>query len=219
MWGNEPCPATGKARIVWTNEKIQELRQRLGYVIPHLVKKTFDNYTQYYPGVSHEREVMPKKSSVVRFPSLSGPMRGIRHNKETFSITLLENTHAGKKHWGLVFYGVKYKLLACYRLGSKDPTSHSTLDALGSFIAEHVIPRMIIMDRDGVIGAGKKWKHYPRRIFTPLRLSEQDKHNQNPVERAIQNLKAGLSKIRNYCGAGFLAYHCEPMEYLCHINN
>ena len=36
-----------------------------------------------------------------------------------FSVDLLENTHAGKKRLGLVFYGVKYKILAYYRLGSK----------------------------------------------------------------------------------------------------
>ena len=110
----------------------------------------------------HEREVMPKKSVVVGFTSLSDPMHGIRRNKETFSVDLLENTHAGNKRWGLLFYGVKSKLLAYYRLGSKDPTASSTLDAQGNFIAEHRIPRMIFMDSDWVLGAGKKWKHYLR---------------------------------------------------------
>ena len=66
-----------KVKIVYTNKNIQEGRQRLGYVSPCLVKKTFDNSTQDYPGVRNEREVMPKKSSVVRFPSLSDPMPGI----------------------------------------------------------------------------------------------------------------------------------------------
>ena len=78
---------------------------------------------------------------------------------------------------------------------------------------------MIIADSDGVLGAGKKWKHYHGRMFTPLQLSEPDKHNHNPVERTIQKLKAGLTKIRNACGTGVLAYHCEAMEYLCSINN
>ena len=206
-------------KIVWTNEKIQECRQLLRYVIPHLVKKTFENYTQDYPGVRHEREVMPKKLVVVRFPSLSDPMRGIRCNKENFPVDILENTHAGKKHWGLLFYGIKYKLLAYYILGSKDPTAFSTLDSLVNFIAEHGIPRMIVTDSDGFIGAGKKWKHYLGKIFTPLKISKPYKHNQNPVKRAIQNLKAGLSKIRNACGTGVLAYHREAMEYLCNIKN
>ena len=66
---------------------------------------------------------------------------------------LLENTHAGKKRWGVVFYGVKSKLLAYYRLGSKYPTALSTLDALGNFIAEHEIHRMIITDIDSLLGA------------------------------------------------------------------
>ena len=66
---------------------------------------------------------------------------------------LLENTHAGKKRWGVVFYGVKSKLLAYYRLGSKYPTALSTLDALGNFIAEHEIHRMIITDIDSFLGA------------------------------------------------------------------
>ena len=111
---------------------------------------------------------MPKKSSVVRFTSPSDPMRGILCNKEAFSMYLLDNTHGGKKRWGLVFYGVKSKLLGYYRLGSKYSTSRSTLDSLGNLIAEHGIPRIIIMDSDGVLGAGKKWKHYLGRMFTPL---------------------------------------------------
>ena len=78
---------------------------------------------------------------------------------------------------------------------------------------------MIITDNDGVIGAGNKRKNYLGRIFTPLRLSEPDKHNQNLVKRAIKNLKASLNKIRNACGTGVLAYHCEAMAYLCDINN
>ena len=120
------------------------------------MNKNFDNSTQDYLGVRHEREVMPKKLAVFRFPRLSDPMRGIHRNKETFSVDLLENTHAGKKRWGLVFYGLKSKLLAYYRLGSKDPNSALTLDALGNLIAEHGIPRMIITESDGVLGAGKK---------------------------------------------------------------
>ena len=68
-------------KIVWNNEKIQEWRQLLGYVSPNLVKKTYENSTHDYPGVTHEREVMPKKSSVERFTGLSDPLRGIIRNK------------------------------------------------------------------------------------------------------------------------------------------
>ena len=32
---NDPCPATGRVKIVSTNEKIQEWRHSLGYVSPH----------------------------------------------------------------------------------------------------------------------------------------------------------------------------------------
>ena len=60
----------------------------------------------------HEREFTPKKSVVVRFTSLYDPMCGTCRNKETFTLDLLDNTHAGKKRWGLVFYGVKYNILA-----------------------------------------------------------------------------------------------------------
>ena len=77
---DEPCPATGRVKIVWNNEKIQEWRQHLGYFSPHLVKKTFNNSTQDYPGVRHKWQFMPKKSAVVRFTRLSDPMRGIRCN-------------------------------------------------------------------------------------------------------------------------------------------
>ena len=115
---DEPCHATGRVKIVWNNYKIQEWRQRLGDVSSHLVKKTFDNSTHDYPGVRHEQETIPKKSAVGIFPRIFDPMRGICRNKETFSVDLLENTHVGKKLWGLVFYGVKSKLLAYYILGS-----------------------------------------------------------------------------------------------------
>ena len=75
------------------------------------------------------------------------------------------------------------------------------------FIAEHRIPGKIITYHDGKLGAGKQWKDYLRRLLVPLSLSEPDKHNHNLVERAIQNLKAGFSKIRNVCGAEVLSYH------------
>ena len=99
---------------------------------------------------------MPKKSAVVIFPSLSDPMRDIFRSKETFSMDLLENKNTGKKRWGIVFYGVKSKLLAYYRLGSKEPTAHSNLNALGNSIAENGIPRMVITDSNRVLGAGNK---------------------------------------------------------------
>ena len=111
---------------------------------------------------------MPKNSDVVIFPRISNPMRRICCNKETFSVDLSENNHAGNKCWGLVFDVVKSKILAYYRLWSKDPTAALTLDALCNFIAEHGIPRMIITDSDVVLGEGKKCKHYLRQIFTPL---------------------------------------------------
>ena len=154
---------------------------------------------------------MPKKSAVVRFLSLPDPMRGIRRNKGFFPVDLLENTHVGKKCWGLVFYGVKSKLLDYYRPRLKYPTARLTLDALENFINEHGIPRMIIMDSDGVLGAVKKRKHIIRENIHPLRLSKTDKQNQNSVYRAIKNLKSGLSKISNACGTGFLSYHWKAM--------
>ena len=66
-------------------------------MIPHLVKKTFEKSIHYYPEVRDKKEVMTKKSAVVRFPRLSDPMLGIHRNKETFSVDLLENNHAGNK--------------------------------------------------------------------------------------------------------------------------
>ena len=70
-------------KIVWTNEKIQEWRQHLGYFIPQLVKKTLDNYTQDYLGVRQKEEVIHKNMAVVIFSSLSDPMSGIFRNKKT----------------------------------------------------------------------------------------------------------------------------------------
>ena len=80
----------------------------------------------------------------------------------------LEDTHAGRKHWGLVLYGIKSKLLAYYRLGSKNPTTSLNLDNLGNFKADDGIPIMITTDSDGGLGAGKKWKHYLGQMFTPF---------------------------------------------------
>ena len=36
---------------------------------------------------------------------------------------------------------------------------------------------------------------------------------------SIKILKAGISKIRNSCRTGVLAYHFNKMDYLCYINN
>ena len=93
----------------------------------------------------------------------------------------VENTHSSKKRRGIVFYGVKSKLLDYYCLGSKDPTGSSTLNDLGRFIYEHGIPRMIVTDHDRKLGAGKKWKQFIGKLFVPLNLSGLDKLNQNPV--------------------------------------
>ena len=141
---------------------------------------------------------MPKKSTAGRFPAMSDSLRSVRRNKETFSVDVVLDKHA-RLRWGIVFYGLKSKLLAYYRLGSMDPTGISTLDSLGKFIAEHGIAKKIITDSDARLGAGNAWQNVLGRIFVPLILSEPDKHNQNFVERAIQNLKAELVKIRNAC--------------------
>ena len=161
------------------------------------MKKTYESSTQFYAGVRHERELMPKKLAVDRFPAMSDSLRSIRKNKDNFSVYVVVDTHARKTRWGIVFYGLKSKLLAYYCIGSKDPTGSSTLDALGKFIVEHGIPIKIITDCDGRLGAGKVWKNDLGRLFVPLSLLEPDKHNQNFVEHAIQNFKAGLIKIRN----------------------
>ena len=168
---SEPCTLLDRVKYAWTNEQITEWRQHLGYIISNMVKKTFESSTQFYTGVRHEREVMPKKSATERFPAMPDSLRNFRHKKETFSVDVVVDTHAGKMRWGIVFYGLKSKFLAYYRLVSKDSNDSSTLDALGKFIAEHEIPGKIITDCDGRLGAGKVWKNYLGRIFVPLSLS------------------------------------------------
>ena len=69
-----------------------------------------------------------------------------------------------------------------------------------------------------MLGVGKKWQQFLGRLFILFNLSKPDKQNQKPVERTVQNLKDGLSKIRNACGVGVLAYQWEAMEYLCSLN-
>ena len=128
------------------------------------------------------------------------------------------DTHAGTR-WGILFFVLKSKLLAYYWLGSKEPTGSSTLDALRKFISWNGIPSKIITDSDGRLGAGRVWKNFLGGLFVPLILTEPDNNNHNFVELAIQNFKAGLSKIRNDCGAKVLRYHWDMMEYLCSLNN
>ena len=93
----DPCTSLSRVKYTWTDKQITEWRQRLGYISSHLVKKTFKSSTQFYPGVRHEREVMPKKSVVERFPAMSDALRSIRGNKETFSVDLLLDTRAGSQ--------------------------------------------------------------------------------------------------------------------------
>ena len=66
---------------------------------------------------------------------------------------------------------------------------------------------MLITDSDSILGAGRNCKKFLGRTFTPLQISEPDKHNKNTVKRVIHNLKAGCSKIRNACGMGVVSYH------------
>ena len=94
---DETCLGTGRVKMAWTNEKIQEWRQCLGYFSAHFVKKTFEASTQDYQGVRHEHGFMPTKSAVVRFTSLTDPMHIIHLNKESFSVDVMEDTHSGKK--------------------------------------------------------------------------------------------------------------------------
>ena len=82
--------------MTWTSDKIQEWRQHLGYVSANTVNKTFEASTQDYPDVKQEHEFIPKKSAVVRFPSLPDPMRSTICNKESFSVDVMEDTHTGK---------------------------------------------------------------------------------------------------------------------------
>ena len=73
--------------------------------------------------MQHESEAVTKKSDIVRFTILPDKMRGISYNKETFSADVTEFTHSGKTRWGLVFYGVKSKLIAYHTFVLKEPTS------------------------------------------------------------------------------------------------
>ena len=104
-------------------------------------------------------------------------------------------------------------------IGSKDPTNHSTIYALVQLISEQGIPRKLITDSHSILGAGKKWKQVLGQKCNPLLLSKPDKNNKTPVERAIQNLKFGVGKIRIACGTGILAYAYEMMDYLCGVKD
>ena len=53
---DKPFLGTGRVKIAWTDKKIHEWKQRLGYVSSHLVKKIFEAFNHDYPGVRHERE-------------------------------------------------------------------------------------------------------------------------------------------------------------------
>ena len=93
---------------------------------------------------------------MVRFNSLPYPMSGICCNRETFLVDIMGFTHAGKTRWGLIFYGIKSKLLDCYILILKDPTANANLYALGQSISEDGIPRQLVIYIHIKLGAGKK---------------------------------------------------------------
>ena len=194
-----PCHTTARVKLVWMNRNIKEWNQRLGYVSNRITKNNFEAYTQYYPGVQHEREAMPKKSEVLLFMILPDPLRNIWCNKEPFLADIMEFTHNGGMRWWLVLYGVKKKLIYSYRLGYKDVNPHLTLYVFGGFVIEHGITRQLIMDSHSILGADNLWKLVNGRTFTPLSLSNIDEHNHNPVKLAIQGIKYGISKIRNIC--------------------
>ena len=90
----EPCTQLYRVKYAWTEEQITEWPQSLGDISSNLVKKTFDSSTQFYAGVRHELEVMPKKSAVGRFPAISDSLRSVRRNKENFSVDVVLDTHA-----------------------------------------------------------------------------------------------------------------------------
>ena len=71
------------------------------------------------------------------------------------------------------------KLMAYYMLGFKKTTDHSTLYDLGQFITKNQVPIQFITGIHSVLGAGNFWKRVLRRTFTPLFLSETDKHHRN----------------------------------------
>ena len=73
------------------------------------MKKTFESYTQFYAGVRHERELMPKKLAVDRFPAMSDSLRSVRRNKKTFSVDVVVDTKARKTRSGILFFGLKSK--------------------------------------------------------------------------------------------------------------
>ena len=56
-------------------------------------------------------------------------------------------------------------------------------------------------------------------LDSPLILSEPKKHNRNPVELGIWDIKRGIRKNRNACGTGPLKYDDGMWEYLCDVNN
>ena len=79
-----------------------------------MIRKTFESSTQFYAGVRHEREGMPKKSAMERFPAMPDSLCSVRRNKESFPVDVVEDTYTGKTRWGIIFYGVKSKSLAYY---------------------------------------------------------------------------------------------------------
>ena len=93
---DEPCVGTDRVKLTLTNNKIKEWKNHLGYVSDHLANKICEASTWDYPGVRHEHEVIPKNATVVRFPSLTDPIRGIFRNMETFLVDVIDFTHTGK---------------------------------------------------------------------------------------------------------------------------
>ena len=161
-------PIMLRVKLVWTQENIQEQCQRLGYTRPRVLKKTFEASSQDYPGVRQDHDVLPNKSLVVSFPILTNTISVINRNKENFYVDVAERAQSGKRNWGVVFYGLRKKLMIYHRIRYKDITAHSTLDKLVQSIAKYVIPQRVITDIHIILGAGNLWKHAIGKIFNTI---------------------------------------------------
>jgi len=197
---------------LWNADQLTMWKKRLVAPTDEVVKKTFLATTQLVPSVRHENEHLPKDYHVQRFPMLFN-----RRIKETLYCDIVEWKVMKTKYYAFLCYTSKSKTLAIYPMG-KRPTSNKALEALTSFTRDFGIPCTIKSDYANSLSKSVAWKRFARVMQTELKESEANKHNQNHVERAWQDLERKGQFIEQTCmvpqSKKFSMY-----KHLCDVHN
>lgn len=171
----------------WKQYQLVEWQRRLGGIPEETVKKTFMATTQLVPSVRHENELIPKNAQGHRFPMLS--VRRLRETVYCDVVPFRSNPKQTKDDNILMFYGDKSKICAVYYLG-KNTSSASVMKHVWEFTRDYGAPETLASDFANNLAAGEAWKRWGAYTQAHITPCEANKHQQNKVERAWQQVQA-----------------------------